>query len=153
MDGVLTDFHRRYAELFGENASGEDRPNKKDSVNWTKFVLSNQFETLDWFPGSKKLLEFVDSANVPIEILSSTGGAKYFTEVRNQKVVWLNNAKILYQSNLVPGRRVKRFYAFPGSVLIDDTPDVIEEFNKYGGIGILHTDADKTINELKELMK
>ena len=152
MDGVLTDFNRRYAELFGENAAGEDRPNKKNSNNWTEFVMSRQFETLDWFPGAKELLDFVDSLNVKVEILSSTAGAKYHGEVRDQKIIWLNNAKLWYPANLIPGRRVKRFYSFPGNVLIDDTQDVTEEFNKYGGKAILHTDVNLTITQLKEML-
>ena len=152
MDGVLTDFHRRYADLFGENAAGEDRPNKKDSSNWTEFVMSRQFETLDWFPGGRELLDFVNSLNVQVEILSSTAGAKYHGEVRDQKIIWLNNANILYPANLVPGRRVKRFFSFPGHVLIDDTADVVEEFSQYGGKAIMHTDAESTIDQLKEML-
>jgi hypothetical protein len=152
MDGVLTDFQRRYAELFGENAAGEDRPNKKNSSNWTEFVMSRQFETLDWFEGAKELLDFVNSLNVKVEILSSTAGAKYHGEVRDQKTVWLNNAKVWYPANLVPGRRVKRFFSYKGNVLIDDTPDVTEEFAKYGGSAILHTDVNSTIAQLKEML-
>lgn len=152
MDGVLTDFHRRYAELFGEEAAGEDRPNKKDSSNWTEFVKSRQFESLEWFPGGKELIEFVDTLRVPVEILSSTAGAKYHGEVREQKISWLIRNDIWYPANLVPGRRVKRFFSYEGHVLIDDTPDVTEEFVQYGGKAILHTSVEKTIEQLKEMM-
>ena len=152
MDGVLTDFNRRYAELFGKYAAGEDRPNKKDSSNWTEFIMSRQFETLDWFAGAKELLDFVNSLNVKVEILSSTAGAKYHGEVRDQKVIWLNNAKLWYPANLVPGRRIKRFFSFPGNVLIDDMSDITEEFAKYGGKAILHTDVNLTITQLKEML-
>jgi 5'(3')-deoxyribonucleotidase len=153
MDGVLTDFNRRYAELFGENAAGEDRPDKKNSSNWTEFVMSRQFETLDWFTGGKELLKFVDSLKVPVEILSSTAGPKYHSEVRIQKTNWLAVNFIFYPANLIPGRRVKRFYSYSGNILIDDTPDVTEEFAQYGGQAILHKSAEETIIQLKELMK
>lgn len=154
MDGVLSDFHRRYSVLYGEAAPGEDRSNKLSSNNWKHFVVTRQFETLDWFQGAQDILEFVQMMRVPVEILSSAGGAKYHSEVREQKLTWLKSKNIVTDSvNIVPGRRVKRFYAFSGNVLIDDTPDVIEEFNKYGGIGILHTNVNDTINQLKELMK
>lgn len=153
MDGVLCDFHERYLELYGMHAAGEDRPNKKNSNNWTEFVMSRQFETLDWFSGAKELLDFVNSLNVKVEILSSTAGAKYHGEVRDQKIIWLNNAKIWYPANLVPGRRIKEFYSFLGNLLIDDTPDVIESFNKpNGGIGILHKDVNETIAQVKALL-
>lgn len=153
MDGVLTDFHRRYAELFGENAAGEDRPNKKDSKNWTEFVMSRQFETLDWFPGGRELFRYLKSLEIPIEILSSTGGAKYHAEVRDHKLDWIVKNGIMVDGiNVVPGRQVKRFFSFPGHVLIDDTPDVVEEFAKYGGKAILHTDLNSTITQLKEML-
>jgi hypothetical protein len=39
-------------------------PTKRIRDNWTEFVMSRQFETLDWFPGAKELLDFVNSLNV-----------------------------------------------------------------------------------------
>lgn len=158
MDGVLSDFHKRYAELFGENAAGEDRPNKKSSENWKEFVKSGQFETLDWFPGGQELLTYVFSLGLPIEILSSTGGPKYHSEVRKQKIRWLLDKDILLLEqekialNIVPGRRVKRFYSFSGNILIDDTEDVVEEFNQYGGTAILHKNVNTTITTLESLL-
>jgi hypothetical protein len=35
--------------------------------------------------------------------------------------------------------------------LIDDRKDNIEAWEQAGGIGILHTDADNTINQLNKL--
>jgi hypothetical protein len=37
--------------------------------------------------------------------------------------------------------------------LIDDTPDVIEDFNRAGGIGILHENAADTIERLKSIFQ
>jgi hypothetical protein len=54
--------------------------------------------------------------------------------------------------NIVPGRKVKKFFAMKGNVLVDDTEDVIVAFNEAGGIGILHKNVDETINRLKELL-
>jgi hypothetical protein len=53
----------------------------------------------------------------------------------------------------VPGRRKKAEYAKPDTILIDDTPDVIESFVEAGGVGILHKDAVKTIEKLKQLLE
>lgn len=153
MDGVLTNFEKRYSELFGEAASGEDRPNKKASENWQKFVETYQFETLEWFPGGQELLEYLQSLNIPMEILSSTGGARFHDKVRSQKYVWLNDNNVwLNNENIVPGRRIKRFFSFPGHLLIDDTQDVVEEFNQYGGKAILHRNVETTIKELEILL-
>jgi hypothetical protein len=68
-----------------------------------------------------------------------------------QKMQWLANvAKITWPKIFVPGKSLKQQYANPNSILIDDTPIVIEQWNAAGGIGILHTDAISTIKELKK---
>lgn len=153
MDGVLSDFGKRYVELFSDSPMGEDRANKERSKNWDHFVETKQFETLDWFPGGEELLEYVQSLNIPIEILSSTGGAKYHSQVREQKYNWLNNNDVwVNNENIVPGRRIKRYFSFPGHILIDDTKDVVDEFNQYGGKAILHRNVEETIKILEILL-
>lgn len=155
MDGVLCDFHKRYQELFGYQPGGEGRENERDrkefSSNWKHFVETRQFETLDWFAGGMALVSFVESLDVSIEILSSSGGIRNHSEVREQKTIWLSNNRLWYPTNIVPGRRVKKFFAMKGNVLIDDTEDVIDAFNEAGGIGILHKNVNETMNRLKEL--
>lgn len=157
MDGVLSDFSQRYSKLYGYIAGGEgtenDRDKKEFSKNWNDFVETKQFEILDWFTGGKELIDFVKSLNVRIEILSSSGGAKFHSEIREQKEIWLAKNNITFPVNIVPGRRTKRFFSYKGNVLIDDTKDVVDEFNQYGGKAILHTDANKTIEELKAMMQ
>ena len=59
---------------------------------------------------------------------------------------------IAFKPNVVPGRKHKKDYAGPGIVLVDDTLDVIQSFNKAGGIGILHKDLGDTIEKLKMLL-
>jgi hypothetical protein len=53
---------------------------------------------------------------------------------------------------VVPGRKHKKDYAGPGIVLVDDTLDVIQAFNKAGGIGIHHKDLGDTIEKIKTLL-
>lgn len=154
MDGVLCDFHKRYLDLYGVNAAGEDRNRKDFSKNWKNFIHAEQFASLDWFAGGKELLDFVNTLPVRLEILSSTGGIPYHSEVRDQKETWLKANGIYLAGNFVPGRRVKEFYSFTGNLLIDDTPDVIESFNaSKGGIGILHKNVNDTIAQLKALFE
>lgn len=148
MDGVLTNFEDRYTRKFGMTPK-ESRDQKEFSPNWTSFVTDAEFATLDWFPGGQKLIRFVKSLGVPVEILSSSGGKKFHAEVTSQKITWLCNNGIPFTANIVPGRRLKRDYATPTTILIDDTPDVIESFNAAGGIGILHSDVEETIREIK----
>lgn len=143
MDGVLADFESRFAERYGEDAL-KLREKKMRTEFWPDFIKNKQFETLDWFPGGQELLAFVKSFNTNIEILSSSGGEKFHEEVKAQKIVWLKNHNIDFKVNIVPGRKRKKEYANDHSILIDDTPDVIEDFNQAGGIGILHKDLNKT---------
>jgi hypothetical protein len=156
MDGVLADFDKRYHELFNESPA-DSRGNKNFSPNWTVFVEGKNFASLDMFPGAEELLQFVrmleDKNLVEVEILSSSGGEKYHSLVEAQKRVWLTTHGIHYKRNIVPGRRLKKDYATPDTILIDDTPDVIEDFNRAGGVGILHENAADTIERLKSIFQ
>jgi predicted secreted acid phosphatase len=151
LDGVLCDFEKRYTELF-DSTPKEARDRKEFHPNWKTFVKEKNFEKLDWFPGGKELLKYVESLNVPIEILSSSGGEKFHGEVTAQKIHWLRNHGISYKANIVSGRKKKKEFAEPNAILIDDTEDVIDDFNNAGGIGILHKDSGKTIEKLKALL-
>ena len=42
-------------------------------------------------------------------------------------------------------------FAGPERILIDDMEQTINEWNKAGGVGILHTSATNTISQLKKL--
>jgi len=149
MDGVLCNFEKRYMELFGESPrSSRDR--KNFSFNWTKFVEGENFATLDWNIGGQELLAYVRTIpNVEIEMLTSSGGIKYHTEVTIQKTQWLCERGIDYKINTVPGRKLKAEYAKSTTILVDDTPDVIESFGAAGGIAILHNNVNETIRQLK----
>ena len=149
MDGVLCNFEKRYIELFGESPrSSRDR--KNFSSNWTKFIEGENFATLDWNTGGQELLAYVRTIpNVEIEMLTSSGGLKYHTEVTIQKTQWLCERGIDYKINTVPGRKLKAAYAKSTTILVDDTPDVIDSFGAAGGITILHKDVNETIAKLQ----
>ena len=46
---------------------------------------------------------------------------------------------------------LKKNYAAPNHILIDDKKSNIDEWRAAGGIGILHTSAADTIQQLKKL--
>lgn len=152
MDGVLCNFEKRYLELFDEEP-GLSRDKKEFSKNWTTFVKGRNFETLDLFPGAYDLVSFLNTLNrVKLQILSSSGGERYHSEVEKQKRVWLLNHGITYKANIVSGRKKKAEYATPNALLIDDTPDVVDTFKNAGGKAILHTNASVTIGLIREMM-
>jgi len=86
--------------------------------------------------------------DLPIEILSHATDQGAI----DGKLTWLKNNNITAKPNLVPRREDKAKYAKSDTILIDDKPNTIDEFNKAGGIGILHTDAVSTINKMKEIL-
>ena len=145
MDGVLANFEKRFEELFNKSAN-RSRELKEFTSDWSTFIEGENFATLEWWPGAQELLEFVDNIpNINIEILSSSGGAKYHKEVTEQKQKWLQDHGIKYKQNIIPGSRLKANYA-KGSdtILVDDTDYVIAGFIENGGIGILHRDLGNT---------
>lgn len=152
MDGVLTDFEKRFADKFGYPAMAV-RDRKNFSTEWPQFIEDKEFETLDWFPGGQELLRYLkDRPHIPVEMLTSSGGHKHHEEVSRQKVIWLKKMGISYKPNVVPGRKYKSDFAKPSVILIDDTEQIITDFNKNNGIGILHRDVKKTIEVLDSLL-
>ena len=152
MDGVLCDFNKRYKELWQVDPNANRERGEKRDFKWDEFVNGNNFETLDWYSGGKELLKFVLTLDIPIEILSSSGGRSHHEEVKRQKKVWLEKQQLDFPTNIVPGRALKADYAKPDIILIDDTDDVIDDFNAAGGIGILHIDTAKTIKIVQSIL-
>lgn len=153
MDGVLSDFTKRYKELWEINPDQNRERGEKRDHKWDQFVDGNNFETLEWYSGGKELLKYVLSLDIPVEILSSSGGRRHHESVKMQKEMWLSNNHIDFKANIVPGRALKADYAKPDVVLIDDTQDVIDDFNMAGGIGILHNDLSKTLKTLQSVIE
>jgi hypothetical protein len=148
MDGVIADFSKRYKEKFRVTPE-ETRSNKQFGGLFKKFIDDGEFSTLDLMPDAKELLQFLHELDVPKEILSSTARPENHGMIAPQKQMWLHKHNIQYKANFVPGKSLKYKYATPDSIIIDDTKSVIDDWNKAGGIGILHTDAKSTIEILK----
>jgi hypothetical protein len=148
MDGVIADFSKRYKEKFRVTPE-ETRSNKQFGGFFKKFIDDGEFSTLDLMPDALELLSYLNSFDVPKEILSSTARPENHGMIAPQKQMWLNKHNIHYKANFVPGKSLKYKYATPNSIIIDDTKSVIDDWNKAGGIGILHTDAKSTIEILK----
>lgn len=151
MDGVLTDFNKRFTELFGGRPEQTEDRKEHFYKNWPTFVEGGNFATLEMHPDAPRLLEVVRSLNVPVEILSSSGGKKYHECVTTQKEAWLRDHGIDYKPNIVPGGWLKAEWAKPWDILIDDSAHVVEPYIKAGGTAILHYDIDVTVKKLYEL--
>jgi hypothetical protein len=148
MDGVIADFSKRYKEKFKVTPE-ETRNNKEFGGFFKKFIDDKEFQTLDMMDDTFILLGFLDKLPIEKQILSSTARPDSHDAIAPQKQEWLKTHGINYKANFVPGKSLKYKFATPDSIIIDDTKSVIDDWNKAGGIGILHTDAISTIAMLK----
>lgn len=149
MDGVIADFSKRYKEKFRVTPE-ETRSNKEFGGYFTKFIADGEFESLDPMTDAHKLLDFLNSVEIEKQILSSTARPENHEKIAPQKQEWLKTHGITYKANFVPGKALKYKFATPHSIIIDDTKSVIDDWNKAGGIGILHKNAETTIAMLKK---
>jgi 5'(3')-deoxyribonucleotidase len=148
MDGVIADFDKKYKELYNIAPRDADTYKTFDKF-FTTFIAERQFAKLDLMPDAMELINYLRSLPIPTEILSSTSSEKRDAEIREQKVEWLHKHNLTFPINLVPGKRLKRNFSNPNSILIDDTAQNIDQWRAEGGVGILHTDALTTIGILK----
>jgi hypothetical protein len=148
MDGVIADFDKKYKELYNIAPKEADTYKTFDKF-FTTFIAERQFAKLDLMPDAMVLINYLRSLSIPTEILSSTSSERRDAEIREQKVEWLHKHNLTFPINLVPGKRLKRNFSNPSSILIDDTAQNIDQWRAEGGVGILHTDALTTIGILK----
>ena len=143
MDGVIVDFDKGYKELTGTEASF-DTPKEEF---WTPIQKAGApfWIKLQWMSDGKKLWEFIKPYNP--QLLSAPSRDE---SSKIGKFVWVKRN--------VPGTKLilrsaerKQEFATPNSILIDDRADNIQRWKDAGGIGILHTSAADTIQQLKDL--
>lgn len=155
MDGVLSNFTDKFADMFGITPlqMRQERERKAVSAHWNEFIDRRAFAELDMMPNAEKLIDYINkqSKRARLCILSSSGGFERQRDVLEQKTEWLTEHGIMWPTVIVPGRKFKAGFASTHTALIDDTPDVIESFNARGGRGLLHVDTscDATIDQLE----
>ena len=144
MDGVLADFESGYekltgVDLKGEFVKGDDfwKPISKAGVGF--------WAGLKWMPDGQKLWDYIkpykpDLLSAPSREDSSRIG----------KHVWVKQ-KLPGTKLILRYAKQKQELASPESILIDDRQINIDQWEAAGGIGILHTSADDTISQLKQL--
>jgi hypothetical protein len=156
MDGVLCDYLKRFTGLFKVEPE-RDYPSTNKAKEAYKqqfkdFIAGDNFATLDPIPDFDLAMQFLTSIenDYTIKLLTSTAKLKYLTEVTRQKHLWLVNHGIKWPVILVPGKKLKQYYARPDSLLIDDTESNVLEWRERYGKAILHTSWKQTIEEFKK---
>lgn len=153
MDGVLVDFEKRFKDLTGLSPNEFRDKNKgpKDPKGLNAFWKTIDGDGvrfwvgMDWMSDGQQLFNYIKP-----NLYSLLSAPSFDNSSRLGKRLWVKNnapgTKLILAS-----RKNKQDYAKENSILIDDLKSTIDEWNAKGGIGILHTSAESTIKQLKEL--
>lgn len=169
MDGCLTNFVKRFQDIK-DNANNlipndYDKANGKFSM-W-KLIGDEGLEwwsEMEWMSDGKSLWDYIKQFDPTICSAPSRDPLSL-----KGKMIWINRELNINQTNPTLSPKFKRWEEdskiilnsqkflfnkrFPNSILIDDTPNQINNWINNGGIGILHTSADDTIQQLEEIIK
>jgi hypothetical protein len=169
MDGVLVDFvggavdyitrelqegraEELKAEIGRDYITAEDiemySPNKSQPVvDFMYQFLQHHtefWENLPWMPGGKELWNYIAPYNP--DILTAAMG--YGSEIGKQ--AWIDK-NLQPEPSKVFMSHDKYLWSKPNRILIDDFTKNTIPWKARGGDAILHTDANKTIQNLKDL--
>ena len=146
MDGVITDFNNRYKKYAGmmpaeyEKKFGKDKFWELADAEGVAFWVG-----MPWMEDGKQYWDYIKKYDV--ELLSSPSRSE---TSRLGKRLWVRNNLPGIKLTLAQAYN-KQNYAAPNHILIDDRESNIDEWRSKGGIGILHTSAADTIQQLKDL--
>lgn len=148
MDGVLVDFEKQFTSKI--SPLGPTKFIDKNGLNefWKEIdgLGVGFWVGMEWMEGGKELFKFLKNYN-DVELLSSPSRAE---SSRLGKRLWVRNHKLGVKLNLEYSKN-KQKYASPNHILIDDRKDIIDNWEKQGGVGIVHLNAKNTIECLKRL--
>ena len=153
MDGVLCDFKKGAEKVTGISIdSWMLNPDIKS--RWKPIIETKNFwATLSWMPGGQQLWSFIKPYNP--HVLSAFVEQTFDPHCIPGKKQWaMSHLSIpVNRINLVRRKDKKNYAKVNGkpAILIDDYIKNVTEFTAKGGIGILHTSAANTINQLKKL--
>lgn len=149
LDGVFADFYTRALEVVG--GEWESVP---PSVAWAALEkVPHFFLQLNVLPGSLAIYQALKHHGDKLEVLTAiprpTGN---LATAREDKKAWVaKHMSSKLKVNTITGGVNKFKFATPGAVLIDDLERNLIEWEKHGGIGVLHTDVHSTMKKLKNL--
>lgn len=142
MDGVLADFDKFVLENLGRTFDHNESEHKTNM--WASLSKIDRFYyNLELTPYAKDLLSFVREHADNVEILTAIPRRGSIPTADFDKIDWArdklcSNLKV----NLGPYSKDKWKHAKPGDILIDDRLSNINDWNRHGGIGLLHIYGD-----------
>lgn len=152
MDGVIADFDKGIQNITGRSINNINEPEMWAAID--AHGKAKFFGELQWMAGGKELWRFVTDNFLKVKILSALGKTDHIDKQTTRgKLEWLrHNIPTLQLDDiiLVQNKYRKKHYCKSGDIIIDDTPVVIEEWQRKGGVGILHRTAAETIAKLRQ---
>lgn len=150
MDGVLTDFVRRFDHFSGLLPKEyEDKYGTKSFWNLIDVEVGIEFwAKMPWMPQGEELWNFI----APYRPTLLTSPSKDNTS-RLGKNTWVKNHLNPQPKTIFAYSEDKQRYANPNAILIDDKRSNIQEWAEQGGIAIRCKDGnvEYVIQELKKL--
>lgn len=151
MDGVLADFDRGYGLVVGREITKRDYHSAWTQADWDALYAAAPtfFRDLPPMPDAHVLWAYIKRHGPTI----LTGIPKELHTSANQKVEWA--ARQPFLGPAVPitcCRSAEKFHhCRPGDVIIDDWGKYQHLWEQAGGIWIMHTSAEDSIRQLKDL--
>jgi len=148
MDGVLTDFDKSF-EKYSEGVPPRNYEKKFGKDKFWELIDGKGkvgfWAGMPWMEDGKQYWDYIK--NYDTELLSSPSRS---STSRLGKRLWVKNNMPGIKLTLAQAY-AKQNYAAPNHILIDDRKSNIDQWISQGGIGILHTSAADTIQQLKQL--
>ncbi len=143
MDGVLVNFDDSIKALCGAYPKELARP-----VMWQKVIETPDYWlNLPKLSGADELVAYLRPQGFKI----LTGLPVYgYDKAAKEKPLWIKKHYGHDIEVICCLTKDKSTYCQKGDILIDDREATIIEWQKAGGIGIFHTDINKTLAELKK---
>lgn len=155
LDGVMADFSKGIRDQLGlpHNEDTYERDAKYRKEMWKKIEEYKKkggelWYNLELLPDAMTLWNFIKSKNPTF--LTATG-ISFAENTKFQKKRWIKKHFGNVPSIMVNAAKEKSKHAKENYILIDDKDKAVSPWKKEGGIGILHTSAANTVNELKKL--
>jgi len=147
MDQVLCDFITSANSVLRDDFTKVNNVMRWKSIN----SVADFWESLPWMPGGQELYEMIIKYN-PYILSAYSERDKNCIE---GKYKWLqrNTSIPRVRVNLVKRAEKKTYAILNGqpNVLIDDYLKNIEDWKDNGGVGIHHSNTNKTLSELSNL--
>jgi len=146
MDGVITDFDERFDYFAGISPKEyESQYGKKKFWNLINDAGIGFWVGMKWMSDGKQLWKYIQKYSPSILSAPSNDPSSRFG-----KKEWIKNN--LPGIKLILSKATdKKNYSGKYHILIDDRASNVQDWISAGGIGILHTSTENTINQLQKL--